>query len=76
MIKVTRLDNSKLFINVSTIQSLQSTPDTLITFNNKIKLMVKEPLEVISEKIVAYERNINEKEHAQPENFYNFAAAQ
>ncbi len=75
MIKVTRLDNSKLFINVSTIQSLQSTPDTLITFNNKIKLMVKEPLEVISEKIVEYERNINEKEHAQPGNFYNFVAA-
>jgi len=75
VIKVTRLDNSKLFINVSTIQSLQSTPDTLITFNNKIKLMVKEPLEVISEKIVEYERNINEKEHAQPGNFYNFVAA-
>ena len=75
MIKVTHLDNSKLFINVSTIQSLQSTPDTLITFNNKIKLMVKEPLEEISEKIVEHERNIYEKECAQPGIFYNFAAA-
>jgi len=32
MIKVTRLNDSVMVINVEKIQSLQSTPDTVITF--------------------------------------------
>jgi uncharacterized protein YlzI (FlbEa/FlbD family) len=45
MIKVTRLNDSVLMINVEMIQSLQSTPDTVITFTNHDRLMVKEPVE-------------------------------
>ena len=59
MIKVTRLNDSVLIINVEMIQSLQATPDTVITFTNRDKLMVKEPIEEISQKIVEYQRAIN-----------------
>jgi len=59
MIKVTRLNDSVLMINVEKIQSLQSTPDTVITFTNHDKLMVKEPLEELSQRIVDYQRAVN-----------------
>ena len=59
MIKVTRLNDAVMLINVEKIQSLQSTPDTVITFTNHDKLMVKEPLEEISQRIVEYQRAIS-----------------
>jgi flagellar protein FlbD len=61
MIKVTRLNDSILMINVEMIQSVQATPDTVITFINRDKLMVKEPIEEISQRIVDYQRAVNSK---------------
>jgi flagellar protein FlbD len=61
MIKVTRLNDAVLMINVEMIQSLQATPDTVITFTNHDRLMVKEPLEEISQRIVEYQRAVNSK---------------
>ena len=60
MIEVTRLDNSKIFLNVEMIQSLQSAPDTVITLNNRVRMMVKEPIEEVSRKIVDYQRLVHD----------------
>ena len=59
MIKVTRLNDSVLVVNVEKIQSVQATPDTVITFTNHDRLMVKEPVEEISQRIVDYQRSVN-----------------
>ena len=59
MIKVTRLNDSVMVINVEKIQSLRATPDTVITFTNHDKIMVKEPIEEISQRIVDYQRTVN-----------------
>ena len=40
MIQVTRLDNTTMFVNAENIQTLQSTPDTVITFTNNMKMVV------------------------------------
>jgi len=58
MIEVTRLDNSKVLINAELIQSLQATPDTVITFTTRERMMVKECVEEVSKKIVDYHRSI------------------
>jgi flagellar protein FlbD len=58
MIKVTRLNDSVLMLNVDMIQSLQSTPETVITLTNNNKIMVKEPIEEVSQRIVEYQRTI------------------
>ena len=58
MIKVTRLNDSVLMVNVDRIQSLQAIPETVITFTNNDKIMVKEPLEEVSQRIVEYQRAI------------------
>ena len=62
MIEITRVDNSRMVVNVERIQSLQSTPDTVITFTNNVKMIVREPLEEISEKILNYRRSVNAKD--------------
>ena len=58
MIKVTRLNDSVLVINADMIQSVQATPDTLITLSNNDKIMVKEPIEEVSQRIVDYQRAV------------------
>ncbi|MDY6986492.1 MAG: flagellar FlbD family protein [Thermodesulfobacteriota bacterium] len=58
MIKLTRLNNSPVLINVDRILSLHSVPDTVITFTNEIKMMVKEPADEISRKIAEHRRMI------------------
>jgi len=59
MIQVTRLDNSKIMVNVEKIQSLQASPDTIITFTNDVRMIVREPVEELSEKIRDYQRTIH-----------------
>jgi flagellar protein FlbD len=58
MIEVTRLDDSKVMINADLIQSLQATPDTIITFTSQQKMMVKEPVEEVSKRIRAYQQSL------------------
>ena len=41
MISVTRLNDAVLMINVEMIRSLQATPDTVITFSNNDRIIVK-----------------------------------
>ena len=56
MIRVTRLDDSKLMLNAERIQSLKETPDTVITFTDKASIMVKESVEELSGRIIEYHR--------------------
>jgi flagellar protein FlbD len=58
MIKVTRLNDIEMVVNAEKIQSVQATPDTLITFTNKDRLMVKEPVEELSRRILDYRRMV------------------
>ncbi|MCK5206132.1 MAG: flagellar FlbD family protein [Desulfobacterales bacterium] len=58
MIKVTRLNDSVLIINADMIQSLKAIPETVITFTNNDKIMVKEPIEEVSQRIVDYQRAV------------------
>lgn len=61
MIKVTRLDDSELVLNVEMIQHLQETPDTVITLSNNNRIMVKEPVEELSKRIIEYKRYVYNK---------------
>jgi flagellar protein FlbD len=58
MIPVTRFNGSEFFINAVLVESVEATPDTLITLVNGKKLVVKEPVEVILERIETYHRKV------------------
>jgi flagellar protein FlbD len=59
MIEVTRLDDSKIMVNAEMIQSLQATPDTVITLTTNGKMIVKEPVDEISRRILRYQRSMH-----------------
>ena len=67
MIRVTRLDDSKLMLNAERIQSLKETPDTIITFTDKASIMVKESVEELSGRIIEYHRSIHINSMINPE---------
>lgn len=60
MIKVNKLDGKQIFINAECIQSVERTPDTLITLTNGFKLLVQNSIEEILEAFRTYQREIHQ----------------
>ncbi|MBN1537976.1 MAG: flagellar FlbD family protein [Anaerolineales bacterium] len=59
MISITRFNGTIVYLNADLIQSVEGTPDTVITLTNNVKIVVRErPQEVIN-KIVAYQRLVH-----------------
>jgi len=56
MISVTRLNKTILYVNADLIEFLESTPDTIITLNTGRKVLVRETVDQVIDKVVAYKR--------------------
>ncbi|WP_058303937.1 flagellar FlbD family protein [Gorillibacterium timonense] len=54
MISVTRLNGKIITINALLIESVEETPDTMITLTTGKKLMVLEPMVEVNDKIALY----------------------
>lgn len=60
MIMVTKINGKEFMINSDLIQSLEETPDTVITFTNHEKIMVQETIPVIVNKIKNFKKEIQQ----------------
>ena len=49
MIEVTRLNGTKMLVNTSLIETVDETPDTMITLTSGKKLIVKESRQEVKE---------------------------
>jgi flagellar protein FlbD len=58
MILVTRSDGSELLVNPDRIETIEETPDTVLTMADGKKLLVRESAADISERFRAYQRYI------------------
>jgi flagellar protein FlbD len=58
MIALTRINDEKFFLNPNLIETIEETPDILITIVNGKKHVVLESFEEITEKIDDYYRKI------------------
>jgi len=56
VIELTKLNDTAIFVNVDQIETLEATPDTVITFTNGKKIVVKESVESIINKTIEYKR--------------------
>lgn len=63
MISVTRFNDSTLIINADLIQTVEETPDTVITLTTGTKFIVKEKSKEIVDKVVEYKRRIFVNSH-------------
>jgi flagellar protein FlbD len=61
MIEVTRLNNSKLWVNAEMIEFVEATPDTVISLINSDKIIVKNSPQEVVKAIVEYRRRILRK---------------
>ena len=56
MVKITRLNDSVLVVYADMIEFLEATPDTIVTLTTGRKVVAKESIEELIEKVVAYKR--------------------
>ena len=56
MIEVTKLNESKVLINAELIESVEETPDTVISFVIGKKIIVKESRQEIKNLVILYKR--------------------
>ncbi len=56
MIKVTKLNQSVLYVNADLIEFIEETPDTVLTLTTGVRLVVEERAQEIIERVVAYRR--------------------
>ncbi|HEX2993796.1 MAG TPA: flagellar FlbD family protein [Anaerolineales bacterium] len=56
MIFITRTNGSKVYINPELIQSVEATPDTVVTLVSNKKWIAKETPEEIIERFIEYRR--------------------
>lgn len=58
MILLTRLDKSRVLVNLETIKFFESSPDTIVIFLNGDSMIVSESLEEIEARVVEYKRKV------------------
>jgi len=61
MITVSRINNQQITINAEMIEFIESTPDTIITMTDGKKIIVKESVEEVIEKVICYRQKCFEK---------------
>ena len=62
MIRVTRFNGSKLYINAELIHMVEGTPDTVISLTTETKIVVKETPQAVVDRVIEYRRKILNQE--------------
>ncbi|NLX63696.1 MAG: flagellar FlbD family protein [Clostridiaceae bacterium] len=58
MIQVTRINNTQFFINAEWIETVESTPDTVITLTNGKKFVVTEKVNEVVDRVIEYKQKV------------------
>ena len=61
MIAVKRLNGEEIFINPHLIETIEATPDTVVTLTTGKRLLVKDTIPEIVAKVIQYRQVIGEK---------------
>lgn len=59
MIELTRLNNRKFMLNCDLIESVEETPDTVITLVSGKKIIVKENRQEVRNLVILFRQEIN-----------------
>jgi flagellar protein FlbD len=59
MIELSKLNGTPVVVNPDLIRYIESAPDTVLTFTDGVKMMVREKPTDIVDKIVRYRRRCN-----------------
>ena len=56
MIKVTRIDGEVFMLNAELIRYIESRPDTFLTLTTGERVIVREPMDEVMERAIAYQQ--------------------
>ncbi|MGA2537435.1 MAG: flagellar FlbD family protein [Terracidiphilus sp.] len=54
MIQLTRLNGIPIVLNSDLIKTIEASPDTMLTLINGEKIIIREPCEEVTERVLAY----------------------
>lgn len=58
MIALTRLNGQPIMVNADLIESVETTPDTVVTLTSGNKLIVRDTMEQVQQNIIDFKRKI------------------
>lgn len=58
MILVTKLDGREVAVNSDLVVTIERTPDTMLTLANGTRLLVREAVDEVVDRVVAFRRRI------------------
>ena len=58
MIELTRFNDTQFILNADIIETVEETPDTVITLTTGRKVIVKESRQEIRDLVIAYRRSV------------------
>ena len=62
MIRVTKLNGEELVINDDLIEFIETTPDTIVSLTDGKKIMVKETIDDVIERVAEFKRKSGARE--------------
>ena len=58
MVKLTKLNNSLVVVNSDLIEFVEATPDTIVTLTTGQKVIVRESIDEVIDKVIAFKKRI------------------
>ena len=58
MIKIIRLNGAEAVVNAELIETVESTPDTILTLTTGKKILVRDTVDAVVSKVVDYKRSV------------------
>ncbi len=58
MVQLSRFDSSEFYLNADLIETIETTPDTVISLTNGKKLIVRESADEVVSRVVSFRRRI------------------
>ena len=58
MIKLKKINGGEIVVNASLIESIQSTPDTVLTLTSNKKILLMDEVDEVIEKVINYYQRI------------------
>lgn len=58
MIQLTKINGQQIVLNIDLIEFIEETPDTVITLTNNDKVVVRDRMAEIVDKVIRYRRTV------------------
>ena len=58
MIELTELNGKKIILNAELIEMVEETPDTVVSFSNGKKIIVKESRQEVKNLVISYKKEL------------------